>query len=144
MKSINHNALAICRKTITIHAPIEHVWRILTDIDRWSTWQTDIKQSKLHGELIPQIRFDWKNGGSNIHSTLHTVDPFSTFGWTGTSWGAYAIHNWTLTETDGKTIVFVEESMEGFTVWLFKRMINQGLENGMQKWLNSLKQTCEK
>lgn len=143
MKRINHQAPVVCSNTITINANIEQVWRTLTDIDRWPTWQTAIKKSKLNGELGPQTSFDWKNGESKIHSTLHTVKPFKNFGWTGKSMGAYAIHNWTLTETEGKTFVFVEESMEGLTVWLFKRMINQSLENGMQKWLQLLKQTCE-
>ena len=65
------------------------------------------------------------------------------FGWTGKALGTFAIHNWVLTEVDGGTSVFVEESMEGFLVNLFKKMFNKTLENGLDQWLYSLKKTCE-
>ncbi len=144
MKSINNNAPAKCSKTIAINADIEKVWHVLTDIANWTTWNTEVSNVKLNGKPQPQTTFDWKTGGTKIHSTLHTVEPFNKFGWTGKAMGTYAIHNWTLTETNGQTTVFVEESMEGFLVKLLKKMFNKNLENGMRKWLNLLKHTCEK
>lgn len=56
----------------------------------------------------------------------------------------FAIHNWTLTEIDGQTKVSVDESMDGFFAKLLKKSFNKNLENGMQKWLDLLKQECEK
>lgn len=144
MKSINHNAPVKCSKTITINASPEKVWAVLTDIDKWANWQTDISSAKTNGVLKPDTTFHWKTGGVSIHSTLHTVEPNRFFGWTGQTFGLFAIHNWTLTEQDGQTRVTVEESMEGFFASLFKKMFNKNLEKGMQTWLNLLKQTCEK
>lgn len=144
MKSINHNAPVKCSKTITINANSENVWAVLTDIDNWATWQTDILQPKLNGSLKPETTFDWKTGGAKIHSTLHTVEPFTSFGWTGKTFGLFAIHNWTLTEINGKTIVSVDESMEGFFANLLKKTFNRNLEKGMQNWLDLLKQQCER
>jgi len=35
---INANAPAIAHHEIMINAPLERIWQLLTDIDRWSTW----------------------------------------------------------------------------------------------------------
>lgn len=143
MKSINNNAPVKCSKSITINASSEKVWEVMTNIDSWATWQTDISKPKLNGELKPETTFDWKTGGAKIHSTLHTVDPNKHFGWTGTTFGMFAIHNWTLTDFKGQTKVSVDESMEGFFAMLFQKSFNKNLEKGMQNWLNLLKQECE-
>ena len=144
MKSINNNAPVKCSKTISINASSEKVWKIMTHIDNWGTWQTDISKPKLNGELKPETTFDWKTGGAKIHSTLHTVEPFKNFGWTGKTFGMFAIHNWTLIETNGQTKVSVDESMEGFLANLLKKFFNKNLEKGMQNWLDLLKKECEK
>lgn len=144
MRNINQNAPATSRKSITINADSKKVWAVLTDIDKWSFWNTDISNPKLNGTLKPETTFDWKTGGVKIHSILHTVEQFKNFGWTGKAIGTFAIHNWTLAETNGQTTIFVEESMQGFLVKLFKKSFNKTLENGMQKWLDLLKQECEK
>lgn len=144
MKSINSNAPVKCSRTITINANSEKVWAIMTNIDNWATWQTDISKAKLNGELKPGTTFDWKTGGIKIHSTLHTVVPYKNFGWTGKTFGMFAIHNWTLTESNGQTKVSVEESMEGFFAKLLKKLFNKNLEKGMQNWLDLLKKECEK
>ena len=116
----------------------------MTNINNWANWQTDISNPKINGELNPNTTFDWKSGGAKIHSTLQTVDPFKNFGWTGETFGIFAIHNWTLTEENGQIKVSVDESMEGFLAKLLKKSFNKNLEKGMRKWLELLKQECEK
>jgi uncharacterized protein YndB with AHSA1/START domain len=144
MKNINNNAPVKCTKTIIIKVSGEKVWNVLTDINNWSTWQSDIGQAKLNGELEPEATFKWKTGGVKILSTLHTVEPFYSFGWTGKTFGMFAIHNWSLVETNGHTEVTVDESMEGILTKLFKKSFNKNLEIGMENWLNLLKIECEK
>lgn len=144
MKSINHQAPVTCSKTILIQAPPEHVWAVLTNIDQWANWQTDIQKPRLNGPLQPNTTFDWTTGGARIHSSLHTVEPYRHFGWTGKTLGLYAIHNWILTATNSQTEVAVAESMEGFLASLFKKTFHQNLEKGMQRWLELLKAECEK
>jgi uncharacterized protein YndB with AHSA1/START domain len=144
MKSINNNAPVMCSKTITIAASSEKVWTVLTNINNWDNWQTDISKPKLNGELKPNSTFDWKSGGAKIHSTLHTVEPFQKIGWTGKTFGMFAIHNWIITEKDGNIEVSVEESLEGFFAKLLKNSFNKSLANGMQNWLDLLKKECEK
>lgn len=144
MKNINHNAAVTCSKSITIHANAAKVWGILTNINNWASWQTDISNAKLNGLLAPGSTFSWKTGGAKIQSTLHTVEPNTAFGWTGKTFGMFAIHNWTLTESNGQTTVTVDESMEGLLATLFKKSFNKNLEKGMQKWLELLKAECGK
>ncbi len=98
MKSINNNAPVKCSKTITINASSEKVWTVMTNINNWANWQTEISNPKLNGDLKPETTFDWKTGSAKIHSILHTVVPYKQFGWTGKALGMFAIHNWTLTE----------------------------------------------
>ncbi len=144
MKSINIKAPVKCNKTITIQASTQKVWAVITNINNWASWQTDINKATLHGELKSATTFNWKTGGVNIHSNLHTVEPYKSFGWTGKTFGMFAVHNWTLTETNGHTKVSVEESMEGFLAMVFKKSFNKSLEKGMQNWLDLLKKECEK
>jgi uncharacterized protein YndB with AHSA1/START domain len=144
MKTINGNAPVKCTKSITIDASGEKVWKVITNINDWSIWQSEISKPKLNGELKSGTTFDWKTGGAKIHSTLHTVQPNNKLGWTGKTFGMFAIHNWTFTEDNGQTKVIVEESMEGFLAKLLKRSFNKNLEKGMQNWLILLKQECEK
>lgn len=144
MKSINQNELLKCSKAITINLSSKKVWEVLSDIDNWAIWQTDINNSKLNGELKPTNTFSWNSGGANILSTLQIVDPNKELSWTGKSLGIRAIHTWKLSEQNGRTTIFVYESMEGFLVGLFKKTFNKKLNSGMQKWLDLLKIECEK
>ncbi len=144
IKNINKNAPVKCSKKIVINAISEKVWAVLTSINDWSNWQTDISNVKLNGELKPNSTFDWKTGGAKIHSKLHTVELCKNFGWTGKTFGMFAIHNWNLTEINGQTHVSVDESMEGLLAKLFKKSFNKNLEKGIQHWLDLLKMECEK
>jgi len=140
----NPNAPVKCSKRIIINARPERVWAVLTNIDGWAAWQTDISKPRLNGALHPGTTFDWKTGGAGIHSTLHTVQPNRSLGWTGKTFGMYAVHNWTLTEVAGGTEVSVDETMEGLLASLFKGSFNKNLASGMQHWLDLLKSESEK
>lgn len=142
--STNPNAPVRCSKSIIIKASPDNVWNVLANIDNWASWQTDIKNPKLNGPVKPGSTFDWKTGGAGIHSTLHTVEPAQILGWTGKTFGMYAVHNWTLTEVPGGTQVSVDESMEGFLAGLFKSSFNKNLARDMQHWLELLKAESEK
>ncbi|MEI2696079.1 MAG: SRPBCC family protein [Saprospiraceae bacterium] len=144
MTIINNNAPVKCSKTISINASPEKVWNTLTNIDQWSTWQTDITKPKISGALLPGTSFVWTSGGATIQSTLQSVDPFNRLGWTGKTFGIFAIHNWTLTEANNQTQVAVDESMEGLLATLFKKAFNKSLDKSLQTWLDLLKKECEK
>ena len=129
---INKAAPVQCSKSILISADQKKVWDLLTGINGWPRWQRDISESRLEGTLSAGSEFLWKSGGTKIRSTVHTLDPAGTFGWTGKAPGLTAIHNWYLEERDGLTEVKVEESMEGPLAKLFRKSLNRSLEKGMQ------------
>lgn len=144
MQSINLNAPVTCSKSILIAAKPSKIWSVLTDINRWPEWQTDITTATINDPLAPNNQFSWKSGGVKIKSVLHTVTPEQSFGWTGKTMGIYAIHNWQLKQQNNGTEVLVKESMDGLLASIFKKSFNQNLEKGMQKWLELLKLECEK
>jgi uncharacterized protein YndB with AHSA1/START domain len=141
--SVNENAPVKCNKTIFINAAPEKVWQVLTDVNNWPKWNKDIPNAKINGEIKPGTTFDWKTGGASIHSAIHTADSCRALGWTGKTFGASAIHNWTLVAENGGTTVKVDESMDGFLSKLFKKSFQKNLEKGMLSWLEQLKVECE-
>ena len=106
---IDTNAPVFARKEIVIHAPVEKVWQIQTDIENWNKWQTDITSTKLDGDLKAGTTFRWKAQGLNITSRLHTVEPEHRIGWTGIALGMSAIHNWTFVSHGNDTLAITEE-----------------------------------
>ena len=143
-KQINAEAPVQTRQSIFINAAPEKVWQVLTNIDDWDKWQTDISRPVLNGALKPDTTFTWRTGGVRILSTLHTVQPYNFFGWNGKAFGSFAIHNWTLKEMNGQTQLSIKESMEGWLVSLLKKKFNENLQKGTQSWLDLLKKECEK
>ena len=141
--TINKNAPVITYQRITIDAPAQKVYAIMSDIDHWTTWHSDVKNTRLTGPFEKGSSFDWKSGGLTIHSTLHTAVPAQKIGWSGKAIGAFAIHNWSFTESNGKTTVIVEESMEGWLVSLMRQKFQIGLERSLQVWLKNLKARAE-
>ncbi len=139
----NPEAPVKASKSIVIEATPETVWSVLTDIDHWANWQPDISKPQLSGPLLPGTTFDWKTGGAGIHSTLHTVEANASLGWTGKTFGMYAVHNWELKAVPGGTEVSVDETMEGLLASLLKKSFNKNLDRDMQHWLELLKAESE-
>jgi len=144
MVYINQQAPVVVTGKIQIEAPPQKVWSILTDIDHWNRWMKNVSRSKLNGALAPNTTFDWKASGTQIHSKLHTVLPWSFIGWTGKTMSIQAIHNWSISEIGDSAEVFVEESMEGWLAKLFKSYLKESLDKDMLQSLMWLKDECEK
>ncbi|UOU97014.1 SRPBCC family protein [Chryseobacterium daecheongense] len=142
-ESIHKEAPVKTYQEITIDASLQKIYEIMSDINQWAEWHHDVKESRLNGPFKKGSSFDWKSGGLTIHSTLHTTIPGQKIGWSGKAFGAFAIHNWSFIEHNGKTIVKVEESMEGWLVYLMQNTFQKGLENSLQLWLRNLKLKAE-
>ncbi|MCB0464081.1 MAG: SRPBCC family protein [Aequorivita sp.] len=141
---INEEAPVKSHSAIVINAPTEKVWQILTKINDWPTWQSEVTESNLKEELKEGVEFRWKAGGLSFTSQIHTVEPNIKFGWTGKTFGASAIHNWFFKDEGAKTTVYVDESLQGMLPKIFKRYFQKNLDNGVQKNLMELKIASEK
>jgi uncharacterized protein YndB with AHSA1/START domain len=142
--NINQNAPIIAKQKIRINAPAVRVWSVLTEINNWPNWQAAVKKAHLKSSLKEGAAFSWNNGGVPLHSTVHTCEKFHAFGWTGKTIGSSAIHNWSIESLTDGTMVFVEESLQGFLPSIFKKKFQKNLENGMSKNLRELKDASEK
>ncbi len=142
---VNKDAPVKSQTEIIIEASKEKVWKILTSINDWPSWQSEVTYSNLKGELREGAEFKWKAGGLSFLSKIHTSMPITEFGWTGKTIGTSAIHNWFIKDDgEGKTIVKVEESLQGIFPRLFKNYFNENLDKGVQKNIQELKIACEK
>ena len=141
---INQNAPVKQNNAIFIQASPEKVWEVLTNINNWPNWNTKISRAQIVGPVAPQANFKWKVNRAKINSNLHTVETNRVLGWSGTTFGGSAIHNWYLSTENNGTRVQVEESMEGWLVGLFKKKMNKDLATDMQAWLDQLKAEVER
>lgn len=127
------------KEEIIINSSIEDVFKILSDIKNWPSWQSSVTKTEITGPVEAGVKFKWKSGGLNISSELHTVNTNSEIGWTGEIWWIRAVHNWYLSNENQKTKVIVEESLTGpGSSWMQK-----SLAEGMKKNLSELKAKAE-
>ena len=140
---INEKAPVKSKNQIIINAQIDSVWLILTDIRNWSKWQSAVSETTVKGDISEGAQFDWKAGGLSFKSRIHTVKPKVMFGWTGKTFGAYAIHNWTFEKNGNETIVTVEESLQGAFPKLFSGYFQKNLDLGVLTNLEELKSASE-
>ncbi len=141
--NINRNAPAFARRELLIHAPVEKVWQIQTDLENWPKWQSEIAFVRLEGGLAEGTTFRWKAQGLNITSRLHTVLPPERIGWSGTAPGMTAIHNWTFEARGADTLVITEESLSGWLTRLMLLFDRHFLEKSLETALMRLKQQAE-
>jgi uncharacterized protein YndB with AHSA1/START domain len=141
---VNANAPVVSRAEGEIDAPIADVWRILTEIERWPTWNPDVKSVSIDGRVAEGARFRWKAGPSTISSTVTRVEPPQLIAWTGKTLGIRAIHVWHLEERDGRTHVRTEESYDGLVARLLRRSLQKTLDAALTDGVRYLETEAER
>lgn len=132
------------RRELFIAAPIEKVWRILTDLPRWPEWQPGIASVEVTGPLAVGMVFRWKGKGFAITSTLGEFDPPRRIGWSGHAAGMTAIDIYILEAKDGGTLAATEESMSGWLARLLKIFQPSFLDKSQAESLEKLKAEAER
>ncbi len=141
---INPRAPAVARGEIEVAASVETVWRVLTEIAGWPTWNPDVTSATLDGSLAPGTKFSWKAGPGTITSTLQSVEPPHRIAWTGATFGIKAIHVHQLEEQIGRTLVRSEESWDGLFVRLLRGSMTKTLQKAIDSGLRHLKIEAER
>jgi len=140
--AIQADALDKASVEIVIEAPPQKVWSVLTDVNDWPKWQSDISEAQIAGPLERGTAFTWKTGGIRIQSRMSLVEPNAQLAWTGSVLNVKAVHVWKLEPIRGnKTLVKVDESMSGFPLTLFYS--SRDLEESDRLWLVRLKAAAE-
>jgi uncharacterized membrane protein len=140
---IDTQAPVQAHETILIHAPIEKVWAIQSDLENWPSWQADVQSIQLDGELKEGTVFRWKAQGLTSTSILKVVAPPNQIGWTGNSMGMKAVHIWHFEATPDGTKVTTEESLSGWLTRLLALFDKNFLQKSMAKSLTTLKERVE-
>lgn len=129
---------------ITVQAPLEVVWRTLTEIDKWPSWQRSVSKASLKGLLAPQAEFHWTSGGMKIHSQVMEVSAPTAIRWSGRTLGTKADHTWSLIRTEDGTKVATSETMHGWLVSVISLFNKDFLNSSLREALADLKKEAER
>ncbi|MDP5872502.1 SRPBCC family protein [Streptococcus mutans] len=137
-------AIVFAKSSIIINSNSDYVMKILSDIKKWPHWRSEISKIELLDSSVNEgSDFKWRSGGLGYNSNIHTLSR-THFGWTGRTIGAYAVHNWfieRLSPTQSKVVV--QESLNGWSIWLLKKSMKTNLPKLLSKDLRELKHACE-
>jgi hypothetical protein len=141
---VSWDAPAVARSEAEIAADPETVWEVLTDFQRWPSWNPDVSSVTVEGGLGEGTVFRWKAGRATITSTIREVDRPRLIGWSGRTSGIDAIHVWRLEAHNGGTLVRTEESWQGLLVRLLRGPMRKSLQNAVNGGLGHLKAEVER
>lgn len=127
---------------VTIHAPAEVVWRILTNVPAWPLWQPGIAKVSGSDPLDAGASFTWQTGDTTIHSRVMLFDPPYRLAWIGRADMAHAIHVFVLTPLGPHdTRIESRESMDGPLLdWFYD---SADLQSSEDLLLENLKRAAE-
>ncbi len=138
---INENASMRDRQSVIINNNQANIWKVLTDVSDWPSWNQDISKVKFDS-INEGANFSWKLSGTTMKSTFQKIDEPNLLAWTGKTRWIKNIHVWKLEQTDeDQTIVSAEESMQGFLTPLV--ISHYRLHQSLLNWLSRLKHICE-
>ena len=129
---------------IEVAAAPELVWAVLTEVERWPSWNPAVESVSFGRSFEEGAEFSWKAGPGTITSTIRDVDALRRTAWTGTSFGIKAIHVHTLESRDAGTLVRTEESYTGLVASLLRRPLRRMLNRTLQGELEHLKAEAER
>jgi uncharacterized protein YndB with AHSA1/START domain len=143
LTGINEEAPIVGRSEIEIDAAPEVVWDLLTAIDRWPSWNPDVKSMTMEGPPAEGSVFRWKAGPGTITSTIRRIEPPRLIAWTGKTLGIRAIHFYRLEPREGGTFVRTEESYEGLVARILRGSLQKTLDRALADGLGYLKNEAE-
>jgi hypothetical protein len=140
---IDWSAPVLARHETDIHASLDTVWRLHTDIDAWPTWNAEITAAQTDGPLAPGHAFTWTSYGFTITSTVYAVAEHSRTLWGGTGEGITATHEWRFDTTTEGVHVTTNESFAGQPVEADRVGMQTILDASLIAWLGRLKAAAE-
>jgi uncharacterized protein YndB with AHSA1/START domain len=143
MVQANKAAPAIWTTETVVDAPIETVWRVLSDFAAWPRWNPSVSSIRLDGPVGVGTSFVWVADGSRIVSRLEEVDEPRRLAWSGKILGIRAMHVWEFEPRPSGTFVHTEESFEGLLARLFPGTMRKMLEKALTQGLAALKTEAE-
>ena len=144
MVEIDSGARVAGSSEIEVAAAPEVVWAVLTEIERWPSWNPAVESVSFEGRFVEGSEFRWKAGPGTITSTIRDVDAPRRAAWTGRSFGIKATHVHTLEPRNGRTLVKTQESYAGLVASVFRRPLRRMLDRTLRSELEHLKAEAER
>jgi uncharacterized protein YndB with AHSA1/START domain len=140
---IDQRAPITASRSVDITASPLEVWAVLTDIGRWPTWNSDVTEARLDGELASGGTFAWRSEQGTLHSVFRSVETGRELGWTATSRGARGTWVWRIEPTQRGSRVTVEESWSGWSTHFWHKRLERSLLGRLVQGLHNLKTEAE-
>lgn len=140
---IDRKAPAVGAAETYIGSPVETVWRVLSDLEKWPDWNRSVTKIRVNGAVEAGTTFDWRAGGMRISSRLEEVDPPARIAWTGRMFGVRAVHVWELAAEGPGTRVRTRESFAGWLARLLPGTMRKALAKALEQGVAALKTEAE-
>lgn len=132
----------IATRFIEIDAPLDKVWKILTDVSQWELWHPYLANAILAGPFAAGSQLTY-GGFIKHHLEIAKVIDKQLAMLCGTMGGYKGITRWDVSQKDkGKTRVMFSECSSGFLIG--KLYSNEKLGDHLQRWLEALKSETER
>ena len=141
--NVDLQAPVISKHEILIDAPLAVVWDLHTDVNGWTTWQTEITEAHIDGRLEPGNSFNWTSYNFPVRSTVYEVTEGKRVLWGGTADGITGIHEWQFAEKPSGVEVTTTESFSGDPVSADPEALQGILDSSLSAWLSHLKAAAE-
>jgi phytanoyl-CoA hydroxylase len=135
---------------VTIDAPVSEVWAVLTDLDRYPSWNPYIVQAQGAGTAGSAVTVTTRPTGTDREFTYDvdvvSVDAPRRLEWEGGSpdrKGFLTRHVWTLTETPNGTDLHHYETFHGTEAQTTYNQMQGGLRRDFDRFNTGLKAACE-
>jgi uncharacterized protein YndB with AHSA1/START domain len=140
---VDREAPVLAHHETIIQAPLAAVWDLHTDVNAWTTWQTDITAAHIDGRMQPGTSFDWSSYGFPVTSTVYEIVERHRVLWGGTAGGITGIHEWLFEDTPNGTRVTTTESFAGDPVAADREGMQGMLDASLVAWLAHMKAAAE-
>lgn len=138
-------APVLSRGDVLVRAPLATVFALQTDIDRWTTWRSDVASAERldDGPLRAGSRFRWSTAGLEVESRVQQVEPERCTFWGGPAGGIVGLHLWTYRQTPDGVLVHTEESWSGGPVEADVAGAQAALDASLETWRTELARAAE-
>jgi Polyketide cyclase / dehydrase and lipid transport len=140
---IDRSAPVLAHHEVEIQATLDAVWRLHTDVNAWTTWQSDIATASIEGAFEAGNSFTWSSYGLAVTSTIYAVADHSRVLWGGTVAGITGIHEWLFAEAPDGVRVSTNESFAGAPVDADSSAMQSLLDASLVSWLDHMKKEAE-
>ena len=131
------------RAEIDIAATQREVWRVLADIDGWSTWNPAVREAALRAPLEIGSRFRYATALGSLRCRLWAVDAPRRLAWSARVLTMGHKQAFELEGTEDGCHVVAEATLSGLGAWLFKARLDERLHADLDAMLHLLRLEAE-